>query len=148
VARAGVVPAADVGGVGRPVAGGGALPLDRDGDVDAEHAGQDCGGQVGGELEQRGGTGLAAVDADLAQPFGDLERADRLSGLAAGEQPGRGAVVAEGCMAAAGCRQLQDQIAEGPGSTTGPLPSRRRTWPSAAVTWSSVRRLTAVARWA
>jgi hypothetical protein len=34
--------AADVGGVGGPVAAAGALPGDRDGDVDAEHAGEDC----------------------------------------------------------------------------------------------------------
>jgi len=30
------------------------LPGDGDGDVDAEQAGQDSGGQVGGELEQCG----------------------------------------------------------------------------------------------
>jgi hypothetical protein len=80
--------AADLGGVGRPVAGGGALPGNGDGDVDAEQAGQDGGGQVGGELEQRGGAGLAGSDAELAQAFGELEGADRLAGLPAGEQPG------------------------------------------------------------
>jgi WD40 repeat protein len=41
---------ADFGGVGGPVTGGGALPGDGDGDVDAERPGQDGGGQVGGEL--------------------------------------------------------------------------------------------------
>ena len=40
--------AADLGGVGGPVPSGGALPGDGDGDVDAEQAGQDGGGQVGG----------------------------------------------------------------------------------------------------
>jgi len=62
--------AADLGGVGGPVAGGGPLPGARDGDVDAEQAGQDGGGQVGGELEQSGGAGLAGADAELAQSFG------------------------------------------------------------------------------
>lgn len=46
-----MVSAADVGGVGHPVAGGGALPLDGDADVDAEHAGEDGRGQFGGESE-------------------------------------------------------------------------------------------------
>src|SRR6266566_146931 len=54
--------AADVGGVGHPVAAGGVLPGNGDVDVDAEHAGEQGGGQFGGELEQRGG----AVDGDVA----------------------------------------------------------------------------------
>jgi hypothetical protein len=75
---------AGLGGVGGPVARGGALPGDGDGDVDAGQAGKDGGGQVGGELEQRRGASLAGVDAELAQAFGELEGADRLAGLAAG----------------------------------------------------------------
>ena len=47
-----LVPFADLGGVGGPVAGGGALPGGSDADVDAEQAGEYGGGQVGGELEQ------------------------------------------------------------------------------------------------
>jgi len=58
---------ADVGGVGGPVSGGGTLPGDGDADVDAEHPGEDGGGQVGGELEQRGGAGLPGMDGELAQ---------------------------------------------------------------------------------
>jgi len=79
--------AADLAGVGGPVADGGALPGDGDGDMDAEQAGQDGGGQVGGELEQRGEAGLAGADAELAQAFGELEGADRPSRLA--EMTGR-----------------------------------------------------------
>jgi hypothetical protein len=59
-------PSADLGGVVGPVAGGCALPVGGDFDVDAEHAGEDGGGQVGGELEQCGGAGWAGVDAVLA----------------------------------------------------------------------------------
>jgi hypothetical protein len=66
------VPAADLGGVGGPVSGGGFLPGDGDGDVDAEHVGEDGGGQVGGELEQGGGAGLTGADADLAQALAEL----------------------------------------------------------------------------
>ena len=47
--------AANVRGVGHPVAGGSALPGDSDADVDAEHAGEDGGGEFGGELEKCGG---------------------------------------------------------------------------------------------
>jgi hypothetical protein len=43
-------PAADFGGVSGPIAAAGALPGDGDADVDAEHAGEDRGGQVGGEF--------------------------------------------------------------------------------------------------
>jgi len=41
-------PAADFGGVGGPVARGQALPGDGDVGVDAEGAGEDCGGDLGG----------------------------------------------------------------------------------------------------
>jgi hypothetical protein len=58
--------------------------------VDAEHPGGDGGGQVGGELEQRDGAGLRGR-MPLAEPFTHAEGADGPSGLAAGEQPGRGA---------------------------------------------------------
>jgi hypothetical protein len=46
--------AADVGGIGGPVACGGMLPGNGDFDVDAEHAGQGGGREFSGELEQRG----------------------------------------------------------------------------------------------
>lgn len=46
------IPSADFGGIGGPVSGGGALPGDGDRDVDAEHPGEDRGGQLGGEVEQ------------------------------------------------------------------------------------------------
>jgi len=65
--------------------------------------------------EQRGRPGPAAADADLAQALAELVGADRLAGLPAGEQPGRGAVVAEGRVAAAGCRHLQGEGVEGGG---------------------------------
>jgi hypothetical protein len=55
--------------------------------VDADHAGQDGGGQVGGELEQGCGACLDAADADLAQALAELVGADWLGGLAAKEQP-------------------------------------------------------------
>ena len=113
------VAAADLGCVGGPVTGGGALPGDSDGDVDAEHPGEYCGGQVGGELEQCGGAGLSGPDAELAQALGQPERADGPSGLTAGEQPGRGALVADSGVASPGSDELQDQGVERCGEHDG-----------------------------
>jgi hypothetical protein len=59
------------------------VPGGGDADVDAEHPGQNCGGQVGGEPEQGGGTGLCRAGAEVAQSFGEWRGADGL----AGEQP-------------------------------------------------------------
>ena len=79
--------AADVGGVAGPVSAAGSLPGDSDGDVDAEHAGEEGCGQVGCELEECGGSGLAGVEAELAEPFGELVGAEWAAGLSSGEQP-------------------------------------------------------------
>ena len=53
-------------------------------------------------LEQRGRAGLAGVESELAEPFGELVGADRAAGLSAGEQPAGGSLVAEGGVSAAG----------------------------------------------
>jgi len=52
---------ADFGCVGGPVPIGELLPLDGGFDVDAEHVGQDRGGDLGGEHEQRGVAALAGL---------------------------------------------------------------------------------------
>ena len=70
-------PTADVGGVACPVTAAGALPGDCDGDVDAEHACEECGGQLGGELEQCGGAGLPGMEPELAESFGEQPRSMR-----------------------------------------------------------------------
>ena len=85
-----VCSAANFGGVVGPVACGGALPGHGDGDVNAEHAGEDGGGQVGSEMEQRGGAVSGGLESELAESLGECVRADRAPGLAAGEQPWRG----------------------------------------------------------
>src|SRR6266702_3802997 len=104
--------AADVGGVGHPVACGGALPGDGDVDVDAEHAGEDGGGEFGGELEQGGGAGWAGADADLAEAFVEPVGADRLAGASAGQQPWGGALVSGSGVALAGGGQVKDETGE------------------------------------
>src|SRR6266498_894509 len=95
-----------------PVTGAGALPGDRDGDVDAEHLGEDCCGQVGGELEQCGGPGSSAMDAELVEAFGQAEGAEGTSWPAAGEQPRRSAWIADGGVALAGGGEVADEPGE------------------------------------
>src|SRR6266704_3869154 len=111
--------AADVGGIAHPVAGGGALPGDGDVDVDAEHAGEDGGGEFSGELEQGGGAGWSGADADLAEAFVEPVGADRLAGASAGQQPWGGALVSGGGVALAGGGQVKDETGERVGEDDG-----------------------------
>src|SRR5260370_31442611 len=62
--------AADVCGVGGPVAGGVALPADGDVGVDAQGAGQDRGGGFGGELEKRWAAVRAGAGPAGVEPLG------------------------------------------------------------------------------
>src|SRR6266516_6561730 len=62
----GWLPAAVVGGVACPVPAAGVLPGDGDLDVDAEESCEQCGGQLEGQAEQRGGAGLGGAEPELA----------------------------------------------------------------------------------
>jgi len=106
------VPAAEVGGVGGPVAGAGSLPCDGNTDVDPQQAGEQGGGEVGGELEQRGGSGLAGPQAELSEPLGESEVADGPSGLAAGEQPWGASAVTDHRVALPGGDELEGELGE------------------------------------
>jgi anti-sigma regulatory factor (Ser/Thr protein kinase) len=70
-----LVPAADVGGVGHPVACRYALPGGGHVYVDAEHPGEQCGGKFRGQLEQRCRACLAGVDAEIFQSLPEVARA-------------------------------------------------------------------------
>lgn len=80
--------------------------------MDAEQPGEQRSGQVGGELEQCGRTGLPGADAELAEAFGELVGADRVSWLPAGKQPWGGFLAAVGGMAVPGGGDLQGQGVE------------------------------------
>ncbi|GAA3441099.1 hypothetical protein Pve01_74290 [Planomonospora venezuelensis] len=67
------------------------MPCDSDVGVDAQGAGEDRGGDLGGELEECGAAGLVGPDPELVQPLCQLCGADRPAGLASGKQPWRGA---------------------------------------------------------
>ena len=85
----------------------------------------------------------------LAESFGESEGADGPAGLAAGEQPGRGAWVADGGVAAAGGDEVADEAGEGFGQHDGFAARGGGGLSSSLVwTWSRVRRLIAAGRWA
>lgn len=79
------------------------MPGDGDVGVDAQGAGEDRGGDLGGELEERGAAGLIGPDAELVQALCQLCGADRPSGLAAGEEPGGWGQGPDGGVALAVC---------------------------------------------
>ena len=105
-------PAADVSGVGGPVACGCLLPLDGDLDVHAEHPGEDRGGQFGGEGEQRGGSVLPGLQADLLEALAEPVVGEGQSGAAAGEQPRHVVRGADPGLAAAGRDEVADQAGQ------------------------------------
>jgi hypothetical protein len=57
-------------------------------DVDAEHPGEDRGGEFHGEGEQGSGPVLLGANADFVQPQTDLAVTERATWLASGEEPG------------------------------------------------------------
>jgi len=69
-------------------------------------------GQFSGQVEQRGGAGLCGVEVEVAQAFGELEGADGLARLAAGEQPWPGSWGADDGVSAAGACQVADEVGE------------------------------------
>ncbi len=71
-------------------------------DVDSEHAGEDRGGELGGEGEQGCGAGLARVQADVLQPVSKAPAVEGMAGASAGEQPRDTAGASDGGMAVPG----------------------------------------------
>jgi hypothetical protein len=66
------------------------LPGDSDVDVDAEHSGEQSGGEFSGELEQCGRAGLAGLDAEVFEAFSQMGGSDRAAGLTAGNSQDEG----------------------------------------------------------
>ena len=87
--------------------------------MDAEHAGEQGGGQFGGELEQGRGTGLSGTDPEVAEPFGELVGADGPAGFASGKQPSGGALIAETGVSSTGGDEVKDEAGEGFGELDG-----------------------------
>jgi transposase len=102
----------DVGGVGHPVSGGCLLPGDGDLDVDAERAGEDGGGDLRGEAEQRGGAVSASVDADLLESLAEVIGAEGLVVSPAGEQSGCVGGLVEDGVGPASLDQFKDEVGE------------------------------------
>jgi hypothetical protein len=90
------------------------LPADGGVDADAECSGEDCRGDLGGELKQCGAAGLDGADVEPIQSEFEPLGADRAAGLAAGEQPTRRSGGADGGVALAlgddGAGELVDGV--------------------------------------
>lgn len=115
----GLVPAADVGCVAGPISAAGALPLDRDADMDSEHAGHQCRRKIDGELEHGRGSRLPGLNANFLEPDAQMGGGDRLSWSAAGEQPGGGFSCSDHRVALPVGNDLADQDAQGFGQENG-----------------------------
>jgi hypothetical protein len=102
------------------------LPGDGDVDVDAEHAGEQGGGEFGGELEQGGGACLAGLDAEVFDAFAEVSGADRAAGSASGKQPGRGVGGAGGAVSAFAVQRLPGEVGDELGKGDGCRPDSPR----------------------
>jgi hypothetical protein len=71
-------------------------------DADPEHAGQDRGGELGGEGEQGCRAALAGMQADVPQPVSEAPAVEGMAGPAAGEQPGDACRASDGGVAGPG----------------------------------------------
>ena len=85
------------------------LPGDGDFDVDAEHAGEHGGGELGGQGEQGGGAVLAGLEADPLEALAKAVVAEGVAGASTGEQPGLRVGSGDDVAALAGGDQLADQ---------------------------------------
>jgi hypothetical protein len=74
--------------------------------VQAEEVGEDRGGELGGEVEQRGAASGLGVDAEGSQAFAERVRGDGAAGQVPGEQPGGGGRGSDAPVAAAAADQL------------------------------------------
>jgi hypothetical protein len=115
------------------------LPGHGDGDVDAERAGEDGGGQVGGELEQRGGAVSGGLESDWrsrsVSAYGLIGRPGCPPGNSHGEVPGSPTAAFPRRFATT----VRASAATGSGSTTGSAPRRIRTCPPLVRVWQRPR---------
>ena len=101
------------------MSGGDLLPADSGVDANSECSGKDCGGDLGGELEQCGAACLIGADSEPVESVFESFGADRAAGLTAGEQPARWCGRADGGVALAcgddGAGQLVDGVRQADG---------------------------------
>jgi hypothetical protein len=116
--------------------------------MDAEQAGEDRGGDLGGEGEQGGGPVAAGADADLLESLAELAGADGLAVPPAWNSQDVVPGVLMMVLARRVATRSRTRPASGSGSTTGAVPSWRETLSPLAWTWPAVRRLMVAKFWA
>lgn len=100
---------ADLGGVRGPITAAGALPGDGDADVDAEHASEDGGREIRGELEERCRARSSWAEPECTEALREPVGAHVAAGLPAGEQPARGAQITEDGMTSSGRDEAESE---------------------------------------
>ena len=80
--------------------------------MQAEDVGEDRGGELGGEVEQRGTAAGLGVDAEGPQAFAEPGRGDGPAGQVPGEQPGGGGRGADAAVAAPAADELEGGVGE------------------------------------
>ncbi|MES9511021.1 hypothetical protein ABWJ92_32260 [Streptomyces sp. NPDC000609] len=110
------------------------LPLDGELDVDAEHSGEDRGGELDGEDELDFRSALLGTDAGLVQPQADPALAEWTAGLSAGEGPGMSSGVPISALPRRAATSSRIREASGVGRMTGDIP-KEITTVSSTVSW-------------
>jgi len=99
-------------GVAGPVASSLVHPLGGGRLVQPEEVSEDRGGELGGQIEQRGPASGLGVDADAPETLAEPGRGDRAAGQVPGEQPGGGGRGTDAPVAAPVTDQLEDSVGQ------------------------------------
>ena len=103
------------------------MPGDGDVGVDGEGAGEDGGGDLGGELEQRGAAVLAGTDPEVVEPPGQRAVLMGRPGWPPGNSQGEGVRAPMVAWPLRFAATVRARAAAGSGSWMGTRPRRRRT---------------------
>lgn len=131
VAAGGLLGGCDIGGSGGrvvgPVTAGGVDPVNCCPDGDAEHVGENHGGDLGGELGLSGPSCCSGVDAEDREALTESQGGDRSAGQMTGEQPATlGDRTDPDVVCASGANQHGDMGAERFGTTSAWCRSERK----------------------
>ena len=106
---------------------------------DAEQVGEDRGGELGGEVGERGAAAGLGPDPEFAQALAEAGGGERSAGLQAGEQPSGGGWGADADVGSAVAGQGVQQPGEWFGDVqVVPAEAEEYLWSRRVLTWSRV----------
>ena len=80
--------------------------------MQSEEVGQNCGGELGGEVEEGGAASGLGVDADAPETLAEPGCGDGAAGQVPGEQPGGGGRGTDAAVAAPVADELENSVGE------------------------------------